>query len=64
MNKRDEWWNDWSQATAASKWGGEMTTDVEAMYQAFKARLLVELEVSTHENMGCSTSTLRDRRGK
>jgi hypothetical protein len=43
MTERDEWWNDWSQATAASKWGGDMTTDVEAMYQAFKARLMQEL---------------------
>jgi hypothetical protein len=39
----DEWWSDWRHATAASKWGGESETDVEAMYQAFKRRLMAEL---------------------
>jgi hypothetical protein len=43
VNKHDEWWDDWREATAAKKWGGDMTTDVEAMYQAFKARLMQEI---------------------
>lgn len=43
MSDRDEWWNDWRDATVVGKWNHEMTTNVEALYQAFKARLMEEL---------------------